>query len=534
MASLLDECVSLLKKNKNLVLTGAPGSGKTHLAFRIAAKLVSGQAGQANDLDERWLPLILKEGICVPSSKKKKSYHITEVKGNEVRVYGESKGSRPATKTYEVSFSQIIKAYRERLWEGGQKNGLDPYAAALALYVFNHPINQSKDSIQFVQFHPSYDYTDFVEGLRPVCSGEDGKVGFELRDGVFKSFCKRALKELGSGSADNFDQCWDQLISELSEADYIDIPLLSGKRQFRIELNVNGDGLANRMYENGEYEKGAWVQGQSKFFSKEQLYNVYKGYRGIPSGGHDNYRKAIIAYMISHYQLEPFDAEKVSQAEAKSTAHVFIIDEINRGELSKIFGELFFCIDPGYRGERGRVQTQYQNLITDQSDPFYAGFYVPENVYIIGTMNDIDRSVESLDFAIRRRFAWKEVKADELVEEMLNDLGNVKSRAASKMRSLNRAIWDELSKTGIEGLNAAYHMGAAYFRKLSDYLDKDGNNFEEACAILWEHHLKGVLFEYLRGSPQAEENLAKLKEAFDQEARENAQMEGQHQQSVGG
>ena len=72
---------------------------------------------------------------------------------------------------------------------------------------------------------------------------------------------------------------------------------------------------------------------------------------------------------------------------------VFIIDEINRGDLSKIFGELFFCIDPSYRGTKGLIQTQYQNLV-DESDPFYKGFYIPENVYIIGSMNDIDRSVE--------------------------------------------------------------------------------------------------------------------------------------------
>ena len=85
---------------------------------------------------------------------------------------------------------------------------------------------------------------------------------------------------------------------------------------------------------------------------------------------------------------------------------VFIIDEINRGEVSKIFGELFYAIDPGYRGKKEKaVQTQYQNLIHD-GEAFKDGFYVPENVYIIGTMNDIDRSVESIDFAFRRRFTW--------------------------------------------------------------------------------------------------------------------------------
>jgi hypothetical protein len=126
--------------------------------------------------------------------------------------------------------------------------------------------------------------------------------------------------------------------------------------------------------------------------------------------------------------------------------YIFIIDEINRGELSKIFGELFFSIDPGYRGKKEmRVQTQYQNLITDDTDPFKDGFYVPQNVYIIGTMNDIDRSIESMDFAIRRRFAWVEVKANDNTE-MLSKLGDSEAKAKQVMIALNSAIWDDDEK----------------------------------------------------------------------------------------
>ena len=80
---------------------------------------------------------------------------------------------------------------------------------------------------------------------------------------------------------------------------------------------------------------------------------------------------------------------KTKQAELKK--YIFIIDEINRGEISKIFGELFFAIDPGYRGRAGEISTQYANLHADPDEKFY----IPENVYIIGTMNDIDRSVDN-------------------------------------------------------------------------------------------------------------------------------------------
>lgn len=258
----------------------------------------------------------------------------------------------------------------------------------------------------FVQFHPSYDYTDFVEGLRPTPPDNNGNIGFERKDGVFKSFCIEAIKAKQDPTV--YDSASDTLLT----------------RKF-----------------------------------------------------------------------------------------VFIIDEINRGEISKIFGELFFSIDPGYRGESGLVKTQYQNMITDESDPFYNGFYVPEDVYIIGTMNDIDRSVESMDFAMRRRFAWEEIKANENTG-MLDELQEMKDEVVDTMKRLNTAIWDEDTDTGIEGLNAAYHIGGSYFSKIQLYLNEDHSNKDTAYRHLWENHLKGVLFEYLRGSVNATENLKKLEQVY--------------------
>ena len=169
---------------------------------------------------------------------------------------------------------------------------------------------------------------------------------------------------------------------------------------------------------------------------------------------------------------------------------IFIIDEINRGEISKIFGELFFSIDPGYRGKKGKVQTQYQNLITED-DPFKDGFYIPDNVYIIGTMNDIDRSVECMDFAMRRRFTFKEITAKESAKNM-----ELSDGATERMTSLNNAISE------IEGLNSSFHIGAAYFKDEEDY------------DALWNLKLEGLLREYLRGMPDAEESLETLHKAY--------------------
>jgi len=247
----------------------------------------------------------------------------------------------------------------------------------------------------FVQFHPSYDYTDFVEGLRPNRNGS-----FERHDGIFKDFCKKAA-------------------------------------------------LAERVDKDS-----------------------------------DNKRK-----------------------------FVFVIDEINRGEISKVFGELFFSIDPGYREEKDRipVRTQYQNIIDDDKSltvdnyPFKNGFYVPSNVYVIGTMNDIDRSVESMDFAFRRRFSFYEVTAKETQYTILKDC-SLMTEAIQKMNSLNKAIED------IEGLSPAYHIGAAYFKKINLY-----ENERDCWNSLWNNHIKGLLYEYLRGLPpkDIEKKLKELKKVYD-------------------
>ena len=188
--------------------------------------------------------------------------------------------------------------------------------------------------------------------------------------------------------------------------------------------------------------------------------------------------------------------EAYRRLNGRNASFVFIIDEINRGELSKIFGELFFSIDPGYRGEKGRVATQYQNLVED-GDAFKDGFYVPENVYIIGTMNDIDRSVESMDFAIRRRFAWCEVTAEDSANAMLGDEND---NRREYMKRVNNA----LNKLGF---SEAYHVGAAYFKDLNA-------NDNQAVKDLWNYRLKSLLFEYLRGREDASTAIEDLESIY--------------------
>lgn len=396
------------------------------------------------------------------------------------------------------NLTELLKHTHNLILHGAPETGKTFLAKEIA-----KKMGCSQNEIGFVQFHPSYDYTDFVEGLRPK-NQSGGEIGFERKDGIFKEFCKRALLAMNVSSvSDNFEQVWEKVVDYLNEKDFMDIPLLTGKSTFRVELNENGDGLATRTYENGDYKKGEWIQGKSKFYNKEQLYNIYKGLPGIPSRGHDNYRKAVIEYWKKNFGLVDYSVKEKSESESVKL-FVFIIDEINRGELSKIFGELFFCIDPGYRGKNGMIKTQYQNLI-EKGDEFYDGFFIPENVYIIGAMNDIDRSVDTMDFAFRRRFAFKEIKASENLG-MLDELGEIADKAKARLKKLN----EEISKITELSSPSSYHIGGAYFLKLNDFEGDSNERFQK----LWNYHLEGLLKEYLRGTENAEENFAKLEKAY--------------------
>ena len=366
-----------------------------------------------------------------------------------------------------------------------------------------------KEKTAFVQFHPSYDYTDFVEGLRPVPNTDGSKeIMFERRDGIFKVFCKNAILAKQSSL---IDAAYDKFIESIKTGKVNTIQL---KTKMSAQLYVTDDDNIKWYSENeaGNISSNAISKPRVKELYKvfntikdlETMSNIQQGVKDVIGGCDASYFWGVLHYLLENYVN-------------KANPYVFIIDEINRGEISKIFGELFFSIDPGYRGEKGRANTQYQNLVkikdaNGNNDPFFEGFYVPDNVYIIGTMNDIDRSIESMDFAIRRRFAWVEVKANDNTE-MLSKLGDSEAKAKQVMIALNSAIWDDDEKKGIEGLSSAYHIGASYFLKLDHFKESD-NPFVD----LWNLHLKGLLREYLRGLDDAEEKLDALKKAYNEAA----------------
>ena len=372
-----------------------------------------------------------------------------------------------------VNYSGILRKSKNLILRGAPGTG----KTYLAKEIAKELTGGNEDQIGFVQFHPSYDYTDFMEGLRPILEN-DGQINFGLQDGIFKKFCQKAKEAQKTGGQDNFDQAWDsylEYINVAEEKEYIT------KTSY---LSVNSRQNLSVNYDSGV---PGWTLPRKYVYElyKDKNYNKQEYYK---SGGRTVLETLRQRFGLRDY-LSPTDVETDKN-------FVFIIDEINRGEISKIFGELFFSIDPGYRGEKGSVSTQYANLHeTDDK------FYIPENVYIIGTMNDIDRSVDTFDFAMRRRFRFVEVTAESQLGMLDDVLGDKAEEAKARLRNLNA----EIEK--VQELNSHYHIGPSYFLKLEEV------NFD--YELLWSDYLKPLLEDYLRGSYEEDTTLNTLKKAYD-------------------
>ena len=371
------------------------------------------------------------------------------------------------------NYSGILKKSKNLILRGAPGTG----KTYLAKEIAKELTDGNEDQIGFVQFHPSYDYTDFVEGLRPVSNG-DGAIEFKLQDGIFKDFCQKAKEAQLIGGQDNFEEAWDsylEYINVAEEKEYIT------KTSY---LSVNSRQNLSVNYDSGV---PGWSLPRKYVYElyKDKNYNKQEYYK---SGG-----KTVLETLRKRFGLKDYVSPTGFDTDKK---FVFIIDEINRGEISKIFGELFFSIDPGYRGEKGSVSTQYANLHeTDEK------FYIPENVYIIGTMNDIDRSVDTFDFAMRRRFRFVEVTAESQLSMLDDALGDKAEEAKARLRNLNAKI------EKVQELNSHYHVGPSYFLKLEE-VDFD-------YELLWSDYLKPLLEDYLRGSYEEDEILNTLKESYD-------------------
>lgn len=418
-------------------------------------------------------------------------------------------------KEYGNEYSRMLIESKNIIFRGAPGTGKSYLAKQIATDIISEGYfdkyeslnDEQKKQVEFVQFHPSYDYSDFVEGLRPKIN-DDGSMGFELKDGIFKSFVSRArrnyensqkpkeiveketsVQESMKNFFDNIELGVDEFKTLTGNSFYV-----SSIDDNFIHITIPGNDIVNKlvlsvseikqMLESGlTFNK---VKDITNYFNKQFASQAYS-YEFV-------IMKAIQSSKI-HTRQSPVETEPLKK-------YIFIIDEINRGEISKIFGELFYSIDPGYRGKSGEIATQYSNLQVGNEK-----VYIPENLYIIGTMNDIDRSVDSFDFAMRRRFRFIEIKADAtsgmldgLKSNRLDDAANelLPEEAINRMTALNEAILE------VEDLNENYQIGASYFLKLKNL------TFDE----LWTDCLRPLLQEYVQGLYDEEGKMKKFATAY--------------------
>ena len=333
-----------------------------------------------------------KSGDCfvLTYSEKEEKDSTTEQSQNNDIFYGVSKHQFNG---YRSPYSEKLIESKNIIFRGAPGTGKTYLAKKIATDIISHGSvddytmlsEEEKKQIEFIQFHPSYDYSDFVEGLRPKINS-DGTMGFELQDGIFKRFVDRARKNY-----ENSQKSKEIIEKELSvqyaltnffssiefdvdvfktingneftitsvDDEYIKISIPKNANINELNLNIND---IKRMLESDEkFEK---VRDITNFFGKKFATQAYSYY--------------FVIYNEIRKNNNFISETTINQEEMKK--YIFIIDEINRGEISKIFGELFFSIDPGYRGKSGEVSTQYSNLHSEPNNKFY----IPENVYIIG------------------------------------------------------------------------------------------------------------------------------------------------------
>ncbi|MDD2640759.1 MAG: AAA family ATPase [Arcobacteraceae bacterium] len=312
--------------------------------------------------------------------------------------------------------------------------------------------------IEFVTFHQSYSYEDFIEGFRP---NEEGKL--ELEDGIFKKISQDAGEQFQAieNNQISYDEAYTTLRSQYIDNTILDLKTVSGKNilisnfedKFIQVKSEDGKNWFNVKKNDLEIVVNEMLQQNIHKPSDIKLIDVKK----------DTMALAGYYFPIGNALVEIIKASEVKIKEQKN--FYIVIDEINRGNISKIFGELITLIEEDKRGkEEYRVKLPYSKKT----------FLVPENLYIIATMNSTDKSIATIDIALRRRFTFLKMKPN------YNLVTNTKAKK----------LMEELNVHITKTINEDYQLGHSYFMKI-----EDNNDLE----FIKEYKIKPLLEEYFYG-----------------------------------
>ena len=329
--------------------------------------------------------------------------------------------------------------------------------------------------IVFTTFHQSLSYEDFIEGIKPETI--DGNVTYEVKDGIFKQLCSRAIEQKPKNSdieIYDFDKGWNDLIAEVEQNLLSDsmllLPILTqDKGVYVTEITDNGNlKIKPKNSRLGidyivSYNRAKKLQGV--FPDLSVVKNIDKEFRSVIGGSNSSAYWAVLNYINNKIKE---NNKEIDFEETKN--HVLIIDEINRGNVSAIFGELITLLEEDKRkGNPEHIEAVLP----------YSGkkFSVPNNVYIIGTMNTADRIVEALDTALRRRFSFVEMQPKP------NELSKVGEVDLSKLlETINQRIEVLIDKD--------HQIGHSYFIGIQDLEDLK-RTFKDKIIPLLEEYFYG-------------------------------------------
>lgn len=315
---------------------------------------------------------------------------------------------------------------------------------------------QKEGRVEFATFHQSLDYEEFVEGLKPdTDSLNDKEMRFVVKSGIFKRICQAASATTTSNLKEAYNSFAEDVVN------YDDIYKINMPNGSMFGVTINGKGNLS-LYTGKDFKLNGTLTYE----------NIEKFFYGADLGYWKCYFKGIIDVLKKDYKLaaENKDANK---------PYVLVIDEINRANVSKVLGELITLLE-----KNKRLGGEDEFTVTLP----YSGenFGVPDNLYIIGTMNTADRSLGYIDYAVRRRFAFMTIEAkSDVIREFYNGNGELMKKELLLFTSVSDLIKDNLNPDF--DLNNIM-VGHSYF------LAKSDDDFE----LNLEYKIRPLLEEYLR------------------------------------
>ncbi len=375
---------------------------------------------------------------------------------------------------------KILEQKKQVILQGAPGTGKTYITASVALSLLGEPYNPSdhedimkkydqavKDKhIFFTTFHQSMDYEDFIEGLKPVVEGD--RMTYEIKDGIFKIICKEAERR---GGLEEFEKAIEQLKKDCSEHPVI----AKTKTDVGFSVSYRGGRTFKVRSSNSNARDGVDFPTNIEFI-KEYYQGINKDYYNI------SYVHGICNYLKEHYGVQDYEPKN------KNQKYVLIIDEINRGNISKIFGELITLLEVDKRAE-GSHTIKARLAYSNQED-----FSVPANLYIIGTMNTTDRSVGHIDYAIRRRFAFYTLSASiDAIKSYYRTTEGIEDGTEEKAMALFHAVKNFVeSKVSSEFDIDDIMVGHSYFMAK----DKDSLKMKleyEIIPLLKEYEKDGII-----------------------------------------